>query len=634
MFLLVKIIILYILSLGFLNANELLDNYLKIFITYKQELYILLALLLVVLLLSFLLKKNKKNKSPNNCDFLYLNKLVKRVEKEYLRDNKYNKNIIQDFKELSLFLEIKSHTIKVVRKNFNLENFVNSIHSELIYKNKDLNIIVKNDISYSIITDKKILNNIFFLMAILQFKEHNLNNAHISIELNYKERKLFLGIEDGLFFNKHMQRVLKDKKLRPFYNLEENFYYGLYLSLLNNLVNLLHGQLIINILNKIYTLKIVLPISIEEKTNNINLLIPDLINKKIKALIICEDKSTANSIAKFLNLYNINSDIIDKKSIKIPDFVKYDLLITNNKFLDSIFSDYLKSIKKYHNIKVVSIESENKKESYKNSLVDDTIKKPIVQSKVYSIVSKLFKSDDSNYNLKKVSLNENKIQKVLIADDELVSRELLKAIIENYGIEVLEATNGEEAIEILEKNENIKLIILDSVMPKMNAYETIKVIRNSKQYNTIPVIIYSSFSLNKLNSIDKIFKLGFDSYLPKPFEIEKLESILLRYLHIKPKVSKDKKDKQKDYEEFLAIYGNSDKMIEKYIKENAFSQLKELLKDLKDISMKIDRKSLYNEIKNLENLLENNSKININTIEPLIKELRTTTSKLTKELNN
>ncbi len=603
-------------------------------------LYILyIAVALIVLLLILLFYKKSRSKRVNRvtqADFFYLKNVNNTLLKEFfeltktLTPNPAVKNILNRLKEMDIFLSVQTDSIRVQRGNFNLEEFINQISQELSTKEKNLNIITNSNLSYSVITDKHILEAIITLLAFLQFQEHNLKNAYIRVDLYPKEKKLTLKIDEGLSFNKYMQKVLEDAKLTPFYNEKENFYYGLYLFLVNKLVAELNGVLRINILDKVYTLAIELPVSIERKEGRTNFLIHQKSPKEIKALIICDDESLANSVAHFLTLYDINTDIItDNKIIQLPSFLEYDLLISNKKFLNTIFADYLINIKKHHLIKVVAIEDLDDDIEYKEDLVDIKIQKPIVQSKIYAIVVDLLQALEKSNNetlQQQIVLNKKKRRKdkkVLVADDNVINRNLLKVMIENYGLEVITVSNGQEVLEVLEKEkDNIGLVIVDSIMPKLDAYETVQKIREKEEFNAIPVVIHSSFSLNGAkNSIDDIFKLGFDSYLPKPFTVDKLESILRRYLHVKALVLDKKEINTQEYEEFIAIYGNSDKMIEKYIKEGNINQLKVLLDDLKNIAQKIKKEKLYNEVVSLQEYIKTNQTVTLDTVTPLIREL-------------
>lgn len=106
--------------------------------------------------------------------------------------------------------------------------------------------------------------------------------------------------------------------------------------------------------------------------------------------------------------------------------------------------------------------------------------------------------------------------KVLIVDDETGIRQIIReyCLFENYN--PLEASNGEEAINIV-KNNDIDIIILDIMMPKMDGYTTLKEIR---KISRVPVIMLSARS----DECDKLlsFELGVDDYITKPFSPKEL----------------------------------------------------------------------------------------------------------------
>lgn len=107
--------------------------------------------------------------------------------------------------------------------------------------------------------------------------------------------------------------------------------------------------------------------------------------------------------------------------------------------------------------------------------------------------------------------------KVLIVDDEAGIRNVIKeyCLFDNY--EVTEACDGQEAISILQIQNDIDIIILDIMMPKMDGYSTLKEIR---KFSKVPVIMLSARSeeYNKLLS----FELGVDDYVTKPFSPKEL----------------------------------------------------------------------------------------------------------------
>lgn len=115
---------------------------------------------------------------------------------------------------------------------------------------------------------------------------------------------------------------------------------------------------------------------------------------------------------------------------------------------------------------------------------------------------------------------------ILIVDDEKLIREVIKeyCLKENYN--VFEASNGVEAIDYV-KNEDINLIIMDIMMPKMDGYSSIKEIKSIKD---IPCLMLSA----RKEEFDKLtgFDLGIDDYMTKPFSpkelIARIKAILKR----------------------------------------------------------------------------------------------------------
>ncbi len=105
---------------------------------------------------------------------------------------------------------------------------------------------------------------------------------------------------------------------------------------------------------------------------------------------------------------------------------------------------------------------------------------------------------------------------VLVVDDELLIRDVVKEYLEVYNYQVYEASDGFEAIEEV-KNNDIDLIIMDIMMPKMDGYTAVKEI---KKIRNIPVIMLSA----RADEYDKLlgFELGIDDYVTKPFSPKEL----------------------------------------------------------------------------------------------------------------
>lgn len=117
--------------------------------------------------------------------------------------------------------------------------------------------------------------------------------------------------------------------------------------------------------------------------------------------------------------------------------------------------------------------------------------------------------------------------KILVVDDESRMRKLVKDFLIKSNYEVVEATDGAEAVDIFFENNDISLIILDVMMPKMDGWQVCKEIR---EYSKVPIIMLTA----KSDERDELlgFELGVDEYISKPFSpkilVARVEAILRR----------------------------------------------------------------------------------------------------------
>ena len=117
--------------------------------------------------------------------------------------------------------------------------------------------------------------------------------------------------------------------------------------------------------------------------------------------------------------------------------------------------------------------------------------------------------------------------KILVIDDESRMRKLVRDFLTKKGYEVLEAANGEEAMEIFYEDKDIDLLILDVMMPKMDGWEVCREVRKTSK---VPIIMLTA----KADERDELlgFELGVDEYVTKPFSpkilVARVEAILRR----------------------------------------------------------------------------------------------------------
>ena len=113
------------------------------------------------------------------------------------------------------------------------------------------------------------------------------------------------------------------------------------------------------------------------------------------------------------------------------------------------------------------------------------------------------------------SENKQGLQTVLIVDDEPFNVDYLVQELEDFGVESITATNGQEALDQIEK-EKPDVVLLDIMMPVMDGFEALEKIKSNETTRDIPVIVISAMS--DIDQIVKGIELGAEDYLPKPFD--------------------------------------------------------------------------------------------------------------------
>jgi two-component system alkaline phosphatase synthesis response regulator PhoP len=123
-------------------------------------------------------------------------------------------------------------------------------------------------------------------------------------------------------------------------------------------------------------------------------------------------------------------------------------------------------------------------------------------------------------------------QKILVADDEVDIRNLVKIILEKNNYQVTVAANGVEALEKAE-NELPDLILLDVVMPAKTGWEVCKILKSNDKTKHIPIIIFTALSVMIGDKASRNYaeEAGADGYLPKPFNTEELLAQIKKHLN-------------------------------------------------------------------------------------------------------
>lgn len=120
-------------------------------------------------------------------------------------------------------------------------------------------------------------------------------------------------------------------------------------------------------------------------------------------------------------------------------------------------------------------------------------------------------------------------KKILVVDDDMRNVFALTTALENQKIKAVFAENGREGIEVLQKNPDIDLILMDIMMPEMDGYEAIRSIRRIPEYTNLPVIALTAKAMK--NDREKCIQAGASDYISKPVNLEQLFSLIKIWLY-------------------------------------------------------------------------------------------------------
>ncbi|TMH22551.1 MAG: response regulator, partial [Betaproteobacteria bacterium] len=115
-------------------------------------------------------------------------------------------------------------------------------------------------------------------------------------------------------------------------------------------------------------------------------------------------------------------------------------------------------------------------------------------------------------------------RKVLIVDDDIRNIFALTGALEQYGITVLNAENGKDGLETLKNNPDIDVVLMDIMMPELDGYDTIRIIRGLQEFKNLPIIAVTAKAMK--GDREKCIEAGASDYISKPVNIEQLLSLL------------------------------------------------------------------------------------------------------------
>ncbi len=275
--------------------------------------------------------------------------------------------------------------------------------------------------------------------------------------------------------------------------------------------------------------------------------IEQITTKPLKKLLVVEDEEiTRKSIEKLLKDDNLEiiSTESGEKAVELLKNEKFDCMVLDLGLKDLSGFDVLEKIHKDENAARVPVVIYTARELSRRE--DETLKKygsSIILKGAHSFERLLDETTlflhqvESDFTGVKKKMSEKlhsdnvlKDRTILLVDDDMRNVFALSSLLESYDMKVIVGKNGKEAIEKLKANaEVIDLVLMDIMMPEMNGYEAMKIIRKEKRFEKLPMIALTAKAMK--GDREKCIAAGANEYLSKPVEKEKLISMLRVWLY-------------------------------------------------------------------------------------------------------
>ncbi|MGE4239936.1 HAMP domain-containing protein [Ramlibacter sp.] len=120
-------------------------------------------------------------------------------------------------------------------------------------------------------------------------------------------------------------------------------------------------------------------------------------------------------------------------------------------------------------------------------------------------------------------------RKVLVVDDDARNIFALTSVLENHEVEVISATNGRQAIEIIKSTPDLAMVLMDIMMPEMDGYETMREIRKDPAFRTLPILALTAKAMK--GDREKCLDAGASDYISKPVNTDQLLSLMRVWLY-------------------------------------------------------------------------------------------------------
>ncbi|MGB3961671.1 MAG: ATP-binding protein [Sulfurimonas sp.] len=265
--------------------------------------------------------------------------------------------------------------------------------------------------------------------------------------------------------------------------------------------------------------------------------------QKLKMVVYAQDKQTSfqhESFIRYAKIFEMNVEVVDTLD------GEFDVAIFVHEEINQQLKNKIKNSDK-HAIALMS----KQYDEYEKYTHINAICFPLYCSKIHVAFSELLYPETYIPYSKKIS--QRFIGHILVAEDNEANQELIKILLQKYGLSFDMAANGLEAVSLFKKN-TYDLILMDEQMPLMDGNEAIKAILEYEKQKSLRHTPISALTANVIKGArERGLLSGFDAFLGKPIVIKELERVFLTYLKTDSKERVENESSQKEQKQIQGI---------------------------------------------------------------------------------
>ncbi|QDH20629.1 response regulator [Saccharibacillus brassicae] len=270
-------------------------------------------------------------------------------------------------------------------------------------------------------------------------------------------------------------------------------------------------------------------------------------DKSLKHLLIVEDDETQrNAIIELIGHDDVAIKAVGTGSQALEELQRhhYDCMVLDLMLSDMTGFEMLDRIREDDRLRDLPIiiytgkdldsKEETKLRQYAESIIVKDVKSPerlLDETTLFLHRVEADLPEDKRKILQKLHNKETLFEgkKILLVDDDVRNVFALSSVLEGYRMDVTFAENGREAIETLEERTDFDLILMDMMMPEMDGYEAMRLIRQMPGFERIPIIALTAKAMKEDRS--KCIEAGASDYVKKPIQTEQLLSLMRVWLY-------------------------------------------------------------------------------------------------------